>query len=62
VDGHPATGSALLRWDPAARSDPAPDRSSRSGTAVAVSYRIPIPRLRRLAQQTPAPAPQPVAG
>ena len=54
VDGDPATGSALLRWD-APATDP-----DGSGTAVAVSYRIPVPRLRRLAQQ--APAPQPVAG
>jgi 3-phenylpropionate/trans-cinnamate dioxygenase ferredoxin reductase component len=54
VDGDPAAGSALLRWD---APDHGPDGS---GTAVAVSYRMPIPRLRRLAQQ--APAPQPVAG
>jgi 3-phenylpropionate/trans-cinnamate dioxygenase ferredoxin reductase component len=54
VDGDPATGSALLRWDAPA------DDPHGSGTAVAVSYRIPVPRLRRLAQQ--APAPQPVAG
>lgn len=39
LDGDPATGSALLRWD----GPPGLD-----GTAVAISYRIPIPRLRRL--------------
>lgn len=54
VDGDPATGSALLRWDAPAGAP------GSGGTAAAVSYRIPIPRLRRLAQQ--APAPQPVAG
>lgn len=54
VDGDPATGSALLRWDVPA------DHPDGSGTAVALNYRIPIPRLRRLARTSPAP--QPVAG
>ncbi|MEI2775097.1 MAG: FAD-dependent oxidoreductase [Tetrasphaera sp.] len=45
VDGDPQTRSALLRW---ARPD--------AGTAAALNFRYPIPRLRRLAQAQPAPA------
>ena len=40
VDGDVATGSALLRWE-------LPDGSA---TAVAVNYRMPVPRLRRLCE------------
>ncbi|KAE8765314.1 NAD(P)/FAD-dependent oxidoreductase [Georgenia thermotolerans] len=43
VDGDPA-GAALLRW---AHDDG-------SGTAVALNYRIPVPRLRRLSAAAPA--------
>lgn len=38
VDGDPEAGSMLLRW-------PQPDGTA---TAVAVNYRIPVPRLRRM--------------
>jgi hypothetical protein len=38
------SGSALLRWD----------NQDGSGTAAAVNYRIPIPKLRRLADAGPA--------
>ncbi|MFH5823397.1 NAD(P)/FAD-dependent oxidoreductase [Georgenia sp. AZ-5] len=44
VDGDPHDGAALLRW---ARDDG-------SGTAVALNYRIPVPRLRRLSATAPA--------
>lgn len=49
VDGDPAdpSRSALLRW---------PEQPGRSGTSIALNYRIPIPRLRRLAQPAPATA------
>ena len=51
VDGDPtdlgANRSALLRW---------PDQHGHGGTSVAINYRIPIPRLRRLAQPAAAPA------
>lgn len=47
VDGDPASGSALLRWDGGDDAD---------GTAVAINYRIPVPRLRRLAAAAPAVA------
>ncbi|MDO5696814.1 MAG: FAD-dependent oxidoreductase [Dermatophilus congolensis] len=49
VDGDPAdpSHSALLRW---------PEQPGRSGTSIALNYRIPIPRLRRLAQPAPATA------
>lgn len=49
VDGDLQDGSALLRW---AGTD-SPDST---GTAAAVNYRIPIPRLRRLAATAPAVA------
>lgn len=39
-DGEPGTTPALLRWS----------HDDGSGTAVAINYRIPVPRLRRLAQ------------
>ena len=51
VDGDLSAGSALLRW--------APDIPDGPGAAVAVNYRIPVPRLRRLAY--PAAAPDRVA-
>ncbi|HEY9495654.1 MAG TPA: FAD-dependent oxidoreductase [Intrasporangium sp.] len=47
VDGDLSAGSALLRW--------APDAPEGPGAAVAVNYRIPVPRLRRLAHPQPAP-------
>ena len=47
VDGDLSAGSALLRW--------APDAPDEPGAAVAVNYRIPVPRLRRLAHPQPAP-------
>lgn len=42
VDGDPAKRSALLHW-------PSDAESGRPGTAAAINYRYPIPRLRRLA-------------
>ncbi|MCK6212290.1 FAD-dependent oxidoreductase [Georgenia sp. EYE_87] len=47
VDGDPADGPALLRWE----------HADGSGTAVAVNYRIPVPKLRRLAAAAPGLAP-----
>jgi NADPH-dependent 2,4-dienoyl-CoA reductase/sulfur reductase-like enzyme len=47
VDGDLSAGSALLRW--------AGDAPAGPGAAVALNYRIPVPRLRRLAHGTPAP-------
>ena len=44
AEGDPSTGPALLRW---AHGDG-------TGTAVAVNYRIPVPRLRRLAAAAPS--------
>lgn len=41
VDGDPAAGRALFRWEPAGDTGPS--------AAAALNYRIPIPRLRRLA-------------
>ena len=38
VDGDPAAGEALLRWS----------HADGTATAVALNYRIPVPRLRRL--------------
>lgn len=49
VDGDLADGGALLRWD-------GPDGAGSPGTAAAVNYRIPIPRLRRMAAAAPAAA------
>jgi NADPH-dependent 2,4-dienoyl-CoA reductase/sulfur reductase-like enzyme len=46
VDGDPHDGAALLRWS----------HDDGSGTAVAVNYRIPVPRLRRLSATAPATA------
>ncbi|WP_007023686.1 NAD(P)/FAD-dependent oxidoreductase [Saccharomonospora iraqiensis] len=43
VDGDPATGKALLRWP----------RDDGAGTAVALNYRYPVPKLRRLSRATP---------
>jgi 3-phenylpropionate/trans-cinnamate dioxygenase ferredoxin reductase component len=48
VDGDPFDGSALLRWG----------HEDGSGTAVAINYRIPIPKLRRLSV-APAPVASP---
>jgi 3-phenylpropionate/trans-cinnamate dioxygenase ferredoxin reductase subunit len=45
VDGDPHDASALLRW----RNDDG------TGTAVALNYRIPVPKLRRLTAGTVAP-------
>ncbi len=41
VDGNPATGRALLRWEPHGPTG--------ASAAAALNYRIPVPRLRRLA-------------
>jgi 3-phenylpropionate/trans-cinnamate dioxygenase ferredoxin reductase component len=46
VEGEPGTSPALMRW---AHADG-------SGTAVAINYRIPVPRLRKLAAATPEQA------
>jgi hypothetical protein len=54
VDGDLSSGSALLRWAPDAADAP-----GGPGAALAVNYRIPVPRLRRLAY--PAPEPDRVA-
>ncbi|MET0933168.1 MAG: FAD-dependent oxidoreductase [Mycetocola sp.] len=43
VDGEPSTGPGLLRWL----------HDDGTGTAVAINYRIPIPRLRRLSTTAP---------
>jgi NADPH-dependent 2,4-dienoyl-CoA reductase/sulfur reductase-like enzyme len=48
VDGDPREGPALLRWE----------HADGSGTAVAVNYRIPVPKLRRLSAAAPAAAAQ----
>lgn len=50
VDGDLSAGSALLRW-----TCDGPDGPGGAGAAVAVNYRIPVPRLRRLAYPTPVP-------
>ncbi|UNK45618.1 NAD(P)/FAD-dependent oxidoreductase [Arthrobacter sulfonylureivorans] len=44
LEGGPDGGPALMRWT----------HRDGSGTAVALNYRIPIPKLRRLANPTPA--------
>lgn len=44
LDGDPFGGSALLRWS-----------EDGLGAAVAINYRIPVPRLRRLAAEAPTP-------
>lgn len=48
VDGDPDDGSALLHWEAGGPGSP--------GTAAAMNYRIPVPRLRRLAAAAPAAA------
>lgn len=50
VDGDLSSGSALLRWAPDAADAP-----GGPGAALAVNYRIPVPRLRRLAYPSPEP-------
>jgi 3-phenylpropionate/trans-cinnamate dioxygenase ferredoxin reductase subunit len=47
VDGDPGGGSSLLRWT----------HDDGTGTAVALNYRIAIPRLRKIGQALPAAAP-----
>ena len=47
VDGDPFGGSALLRWS----------HEDGSGSAVALNYRIPVPKLRRLGATAPVPSP-----
>ncbi|TRW46034.1 NAD(P)/FAD-dependent oxidoreductase [Georgenia yuyongxinii] len=47
VDGDPHDGAALLRWS----------HDDGSGTAVALNYRIPVPKLRRLSAATPVAVP-----
>ena len=47
VDGDPHDGRALLRWE----------HADGSGTAVALNYRIPVPKLRRLGAAAPGAAP-----
>ena len=44
VAGDPRDGSALMRWN----------HDDGSGTAVALNYRIPVPRLRRLSGTAPS--------
>jgi 3-phenylpropionate/trans-cinnamate dioxygenase ferredoxin reductase component len=44
TDGDPHDGPALMRWS----------HEDGSGTAVAINYRIPIPKLRRLSNAAPA--------
>lgn len=51
VDGDPHDGAALLRWS----------HDDGTGTAVALNYRIPVPRLRRLSAADPAAASTPAA-
>ena len=46
VDGDPHDGPALLRWP----------HADGSGTAVAINYRIPIPKLRKLSHSLPLSA------
>ncbi len=46
VEGDPHDGPALMRWS----------HEDGSGTAVAINYRIPIPKLRRLSNTAPAAA------
>ncbi|GAA3691025.1 FAD-dependent oxidoreductase [Arthrobacter ginkgonis] len=44
LEGDPGDGSALMRWS----------HDDGSGTAVALNYRIPVPRLRRLGGAAPS--------
>jgi hypothetical protein len=44
VEGDPHHGPALMRWS----------HDDGSGTAVAINYRIPVPKLRRLSNTAPA--------
>lgn len=46
IDGDPFGGSALMRWS-----------AGGLGAAVAINYRIPVPKLRRLAADAPTPVP-----
>lgn len=45
-EGDPHQGKALMRWS----------QRDGSGTAVALNYRIPVPRLRKLSVKAPDPA------
>ncbi|GAA4288869.1 NAD(P)/FAD-dependent oxidoreductase [Georgenia daeguensis] len=47
VDGDPFDGPALLRWG----------HQDGAGTAVAINYRIPVPKLRRLGAAAPVASP-----
>ncbi|AUI50464.1 NAD(P)/FAD-dependent oxidoreductase [Arthrobacter crystallopoietes] len=44
LEGGPGSGPALMRWT----------HDDASGTAVALNYRIPVPKLRRLGNPSPA--------